>query len=290
MTKKANEQVKDADLAQGTGEAIKAAPMVDSPTMLNFEEEIGDSVESKLRVKPCPEFDNLIQVILSKVEFDWKQAKELDENGVQSTYEYAGLKLPNLHLEFTQVPSVSSPKERFLDLYFSPYANRKNDGTAIDPDSIIKHYRWEYEKLRHIANAFVKNANYQAIPIPAFNYAAEPNVRVKQLGDYYAAWAALLTGKKEGAFASQINWMKVVADSRKGTYFTVPDYVNEGFIERVVEGKAPSIEVKVNDVIVLKAAKSEKGADKKAGVPAKTDAPQVSEEVNDILSKYTTKK
>ena len=271
MATKAKEEVKKLDL---------------TADVLDFSI-IGEAVETKLKFKPRDKFNKLTQGYLVGVELTTNLAPEVDsKTGLPSAWEYKGLNIPNLHLTFRQQSTTEDPADRWLDVNISPYTNSKNDGTAQERSTIGNHYTFEYKKLMHVSNAFKANSNYEASEIPNPSPFLEPVARIANLTAYYQAWAKRLAGKDGKAFPTQLNWIKVVADSLNGTRLTLPDYVGEGFIEKVTEGKAATIELKPNESVELKA--STKGK-KSAGAGSSNMSEDVPDDIAAIVAKYATK-
>jgi hypothetical protein len=221
--------------------------------VLNFTETVGTEVERRLKFKPRAKLNNLCQGYLISVELKMVEAPTVDsKSGLPSTWEYAGCTLPNLHLLFLQEPTADDPMPRYSEKVIKPYTNADKQGAMQKRTSIIQHYRFEYEVLRHIANAFKTHTNYDAtVVIPPVNPFLDPIERVADLTKYYTAWFTLLNGKGGKGFANQLNWIKVVADSLTGAYLAIPDFVGEGFIEKVVDGRNATIELKPNETVIL---------------------------------------
>lgn len=269
MAKKANEQVKKLDV---------------TADVLDFSI-IGEVVESRLKFKPRAVFNGLTQGYFLGAELTFNKAPETDANtGLPSQWEYRGLDIPNLKLTFKQAPASDDPYERWLELTISPFTNTKNDGTPIEKSSIGNHYTYEYKRLMHISNAFKTNANYEASPIPNPSPFLPPVERIANLTEYYTAWAKRLNGKDGKGFPTQLCWIKVVADSQNQTRLTLPDYVGEGFIEKVVEGRKPTIEIKPNETIELKA--STKKGSKTSGGAASQASEEIPQDIMDVVNKY----
>ena len=77
--------------------------------------------------------------------------------------------------------------------------------------------------------------------------------------------------------------IKLVASS-SGTYLTLPSFVREGFIEKFVNGRKPSIELKPGETVALvKADKKAKGDGAAAEGPAANGAAPINSEVEEML-------
>lgn len=248
---------------------------------------IGEVVETRLKFKPRAKFNNLTQGYFVGAELSLNLAPETDaKTGLPSQWEYRGLMIPNLKLTFRQQPTPEDPSDRWLEFVISPFTNTKNDGTAQDKSAIGNHYTFEYKKLMHISNAFKSNANYEASPIPNPSPYLAPAERIANLTEYYQAWVKRLNGKDGKGFPTQLCWIKVVADSLKQTRLVLPDYVGEGFIEKVIEGKQPTIELKPNETVELKASSKGSKSSASSGAPSSEDVP---EDIAAIVAKYYQK-
>lgn len=247
---------------------------------------IGEVVETRLKFKPRARFNNLTQGIFMGAELLLNLAPETDsKTGLPSQWEYRGLMIPNLKLTFKQQPTTEDPVDRWLEVIITPFTNVKNDGTAQERASIGNHYTYEYKRLMHISNAFKTNANYEASPIPNPSPFLEPAARIENLTEYYKAWAKRLNGKDGKGFPGQLCWIKVVADSQHQTRLVLPDYVGEGFIEKVVEGKQAAIELKPNETIVLKDSSKNKSGAKSNNAMSGTD--ETPADIAEMIAKYT---
>lgn len=228
-----------------------------NPDVLNFGLTLGDKVERKHGFKPRKELGDLCQGFLIGAVVEHHTAPEIvEKTGLASTWEYAGLDIPNLVVSFRQAPTKEDPTERVYDHRFQPFTLVKKDGTKADRKAIIDFYTEEYTKLRHIANAFKTNANFTEVAIPEFNpFLEDPIARLAQMTAWYTAWETMLKGKDGKGFPSQLNTIKMVA-SREGNYLAFPGFTAQGFIEKVVAGVKPSIELKPSETTVLVAKKS----------------------------------
>lgn len=261
-----------------------------NPDVLDFGTSMGTNVERKLKFKPRTEYGGLCKGRLISATIDMLKTDANDKNGLPSAWEYAGLELPTLHLTFIQEPVTTDPAERVYDHYFSPFTNVKKTGEALKRSEIQSHYTEEYKQLRHIANAFSSHANFDnKLAVPPINpFIINPIERLENIKQYYEYWVTLFSGKDGKGFIGQLNWIKLVA-SPEGTYLKFPGFVNEGFIEKVVDGRTPSIELKPSETIELvKKERKGKGAagGGNADGSAKTEEAPVSEEVQALLNKY----
>lgn len=256
-----------------------------NPDVMNFGATIGENVERKLKFKPRKELNDLCQgVLLGAIVEVHTAPTVVEKTGLASTWEYAGLDIPNLVLSFQQTPTKDDPADRFYDHRFQPFTLVKKDGEKADRKAITDFYTEEYIKLRHIANGLKTNANYVNPEIPAFNpFLEDPIERLASMTAYYKAWETCFKGKDGKGFSAQQNYIKLVA-SREGTYLAFPGFTGEGFFEKAVQGKKPTIELKPSETTVL-VAKGTKAAATKAGASA-GDNDELSPELQAAIGQY----
>ena len=264
-----------------------AKGQVANPNLFNFEETIGDSVESKLKFKPRPELDYLCKGYLVKVELLVNEAPTVGEDGLASTWEYAGYKVPTLHLQFVQEPTKEDNNERFYDHYVRVFTNTKKNNEEVEPKKIVEHYQNAYGILRHIANAFKTHKNYNPeAKITAVDF-LNTNIkeRLESITAYFESWVNLFNGTDGTGFAKQPLIIKLVASST-GTYLTLPGFVREGFIEKFVDGRKPTVELKPGESVTLVRADKKKAAADGTAAPEASGAAPINKEVEDMLNKY----
>lgn len=275
--------INNDDLASGVEEEVEE--------LLDLEGMIGTEVESYKKFKPRAEFNELCLGNLIDVEVKMVSIPSVKADGLPSDYEYAGYTIPKLVLSFKQEPTTDDPADRRYVEYLSPIAHRKNDGTEVEKKTIIEFYQTEFKFLRHIANAFVGLANYNAVKIPGVNInTGILQKRIDSITQYYNAWAELFKGKDSKGFSNVRIWIKLIA-SPEGNRLILPRYVAEGFIERWIQGRKPSIELRVSETTTLtRKAKGEKSNSKTSSKttegPAASNTPGYSSEVDDILKNY----
>jgi hypothetical protein len=234
---------------------------VNNPDFLDFGATIGENVEKRHKFKPRPELGNLCQGTLQSVTVEMIETKSTDKNDMPSTWEYAGLKLPNLILTFKQEKTPKDPADRYFEYRVQPFTVRKKDGSESKRSDIVDFYKREFEKLQHICNAYKSEKNYNDVKIPAFNPLDEdPIARLKSVAAWFEAWAARLNGKDGKGFSTLKMWIKLIA-VQDGTYLSFPGFVGEGFIEKVsTTGNMPSIELRPGETVVLVSKKDRKNA------------------------------
>ena len=82
--------------------------------------------------KKFEEFNNLCQAHLVSVEIKETETPKVDENGVASTYEYAGIPVPTIVFRYKEEPVPGDEVDRFYTDSFRIVTTRKTDGTAVD--------------------------------------------------------------------------------------------------------------------------------------------------------------
>lgn len=277
--------VTDAELLAGAA----ALELEEDEELLDLEAEIGTEVETYKKFKPRPEYGDLCLGFLIGAEVKLTEIPTIKADGLTSDYEYAGHVLPSLVLSFKEEPTKEDVADRRYYEYIKPIVHRKNDGTETDPKTIVEYYQNEYKALRHIANALVGHPNYVPIKIPGLNIKTGiVEKRLSSLKGYYEAWATLFAGKDGKGFAGTKLWIKLIASSDGGRLI-MPRYVAEGFVERWVEGRKPSIEIRINETVTL--TKKEKGTKTStgkfsSGATAASTTPSYSSDVEDILKNY----
>lgn len=261
---------------------------VKSSTMIMFEEEV---VERRLNFKPDPEINNLCLGYLDEVRVEFRESPRILEDGTENTWEYAGLKVPSLILTFKQARSNTNPKDRYYTHVFKPVTTVTKDGSAVELKTVVNILQQEYARLRHIANQYkgLKNYPVDLGSCPGIDPAASPSTRCEQYAAFFKYFQTLLTGVNADApmYKGVKLWIKLIADFSTRKFLTFPTYVGRGFVERVVEGMAPTIDFEPNETVQLA-----KGAEKKgnhetaATAPASVGDTAPSAEIQSILDKY----
>lgn len=254
-------------------------------TMLMFEEEV---VERRLAFKPDPELNNLCMGVINEIRIDTRVTPTINEDGTDNTWEYAGLEVPTLVIEFKQCKTAENPKDRYYTFTSKPVTTMTKDGMAVDPATVTNIVMQEYAKLRHIANQFKGLKEYPTnTKCPGIDIAAPAKTRIEQYKAFYEYFVDLFTGT--GAtpmYKAHRFWMKLVANYKTGKYLEFPQFVGRGFIERVVEKQNPTLEFEANETVVLNKDSKAGAREKAAGAPAPMGAESVSEDVKSILEKY----
>ena len=279
---------KNPNVAEGTVQTPEV-----NPNVLTF----GDvRVENTLKFKPRPELNNLCVGKLVKVELLESEIAQYNEAGIESTWEYAGHTIPRLELTFMQTPSNTDPRERIYKQEYKVIGSLKNDGSEIDSKTVKSLYESMYAHLKHIANAYKTKANYSEavadVNLLAIDISAPVETRIVMFKNFLQYFVNLFAGKDgKGIYTNAECWMKLVADYSSGKFLAFPTFVGEGFIELVVKGRNPGIELKASETIELTASKKgTKGSGGAASKANSTEEGAVDGDIADLVNKYNSAK
>lgn len=233
-------------------------------------------VTSDKKFKPREEFNNLCLGHLVSVEIKETVTPKIDDKGVASTYEYAGISVPTLVFKYKEEPVPGDDADRFYSDSFRIVTTRKSDGTAIDIKTFSSILMDTYRHCRHRLDAYAGCPNFKEPGFPApIDMNASIDERLKQWKAFCEFFVnAFNKGKDDKAVYKNeknediIVWIKLVAKYPENKYLAVPTFVGEGYIEKYVEGRCPSIEIKPNETIKL----SEKTDEKKSSPAAEAGA------------------
>ena len=236
------------------------------------------NVESRLGFKPEATIDNGICLgkIIS-VELKEHDVPKLDDQGVPSAWEFAGLKTTSIEITYKQINKVSTDmSERFITQRETIVSAGKKDGSAVTVDNWTNMILNQFERLQHIANVLDKGMIKplsKKIGAVDLKYDDSAEIRISKMKKLYEHFYTQITGLPvkvaEGAeagvprFTNVPLWIKVIAESTKGTYYVIPNYVGKGFLEVVKTGLPTYLELAASETIELsKSTKQEKGAAK----------------------------
>jgi len=218
-------------------------------------------VTNKLKFKPDHEFNNLCLGKLLNVEVTKNKHEKFDEKGKESTWEYAGMMIPNLVFSFKQVHREESfdKAERFYDHREGIITQTKRNGEPIEMKKVMEMYEAMWDRIKHIHDAFQSSPNYKPFgDIPEIDEKADAATRLEQITKFFDFVAASFNkGKNDKPIYVDTNdqpiilWMKLLPEYKEGKYLTFPTFVGEGFIERYVNGVKPTIEVKPHESVEL---------------------------------------
>lgn len=246
-------------------------------------------VTNKLKFKPIPEFNNLCLGHLEDVRVEVNEVPKVNDKGQESTWEYAGLNIPQLVFEFKNDPyKEEKVVERFYFHRERIIGSLTKNGDQIDSKILESLYGSMWDRIKHIHDAYSSMPNYKPFEddIPEIDETAPSETRVQQFTKFFNFVAAAFNKgkddktpiyKKNGANITMN--MKLVAEYKEGKYLAFPTFVGEGFIEVHVTGVEPTIELKPNETVVL-AGKSSGSSEASTG-PDNDDLPdEVKEMIN----------
>lgn len=256
-------------------------------------------VTSDKKFKPREEFNNLCLGHLVSVEIKETVTPKIDDKGVASTYEYAGISVPTLVFKYKEETVPGDDADRFYSDSFRIVTTRKSDGTAIDMKTFSSILMDTYRHCRHRLDVYKDCANFKEPGFPApIDMNASIDDRISQWKKFCEFFVnAFNKGNEDKPVYKNdkgediIVWIKLVAKYPENKYLAVPTFVGEGYVERYVEGKRPSIEIKPNETIKL----SEKSEEKQHSPAAEAGATlgygdgsksMTAEAVNALQAKY----
>lgn len=243
--------------------------------VINFGEVV---VTQDKKFKPREEFNNLCQAHLVSVEIKETETPKVDENGVASTYEYAGIPVPTIVFRYKEEPVPDDEVDRFYTDSFRIVTTRKTDGTAVDVKTFTSLITEAYRNCRHRLDAYIGCPNFVEPGFPQpIDMNADINGRIAQWKAFCEFFVKAFNVGKEGkpVFLDEkgepiVVWMKLLAHYGDRKYLCTPGFVGQGYVERVINGKKPSIEILPSETVELSkdADKDEKpaGAAAEAGV------------------------
>jgi len=209
--------------------------------------DVTQSVTSRLGFEPLEVYNNMCLGYLTKV------AVETLESKADGKWEFAGLTLPRIVLEFHQLKDVHNNKDRFLVHSELPLTVTKANGEERTTENIEKSYIELWRRLKHIHDAYATSPNYKPMDIePEFNPDLPAEDRIKEFEVFFkAVEQAFMVGAdgKTPIFepygtSKELNLvtMKLVASGQKGNYLAFPTFVGKGFIEKTVRGNGGKID------------------------------------------------
>lgn len=223
-------------------------------------------VVSDLGFQPEEKVKGLCRGRLVKVEVLLNKVEKVKEDGSESTWEYAGYEIPSLMFTFHQEKNNPAERQRVLRHVERVITFKDASGAVIDINKLVPIFENMNNRIVHIHNSFASDPNYAELPDLDFDEKGDSAKRVASWKKFFGAIAdAFEKGKNNKPVyvdAKSIAlplYLKVLADYETGSYYTLPNYVGKGFIERN-KGQAPSIEIGPGEVDKLKlVAKKKKG-------------------------------
>lgn len=216
----------------------------------------GDKVVTQdLTVKPDPEIGNLIKGYLKSVTVEETVVPKVNETtGQESTWEYAGYKVPYLRFTFVQQKKKDDTRDRYLKYNESVFTFVNKEGSPVDMSTIEKLFETMNDRIVHIHQAFKDDVNYKELPDLEFNEKGDAKTRLESFKAFYTAVAdAFNKGANDKPIYADANnnllpvFIKVLPDYQSKKFYTLPSFVGKGFIERARGGK-PMIELSATEL------------------------------------------
>ena len=214
------------------------------------------------------------------------------EDGTPSTYEYKGLKTPQLVLEFEQVNS--DPKDdtkRYYTHKEGVIASIDKNGVPVSTKTFNDILIAMFNRLQHITNA-LDNANIAPLSSKIGELSIDPKdsaeVKATKFKKMFTHFATQIVGKeaiKDSSKPARYNgvnfFIKLVADYASSKFLAFPNFVGQGFIEVCLKGKGCTLQLGFNETIELVKAKGKaKGTETK---DLNSNAAPAVESTDDVL-------
>ena len=246
-----------------------------SENILKFNLE--EQIVKNLGFEPNPDTYNLVLCGIESVTKVIVEVPTEKKDGTPSTNEYAGKKIPRLEIIFKTYPAKNSNiRERVLRVTEDMPYTMMNDGNAIEMSKITKSVTDKYMRLKHILDTYSTIPNFVPIKsLPDINMEASIDKRIDAFDKFFTIFAdAFNSGKnKKAVYRPETGnpypiWLKVLPDYSTKAWFTIPSFVDTGFIELAKINSVtkqyytPNIRIKPNESLVLSPKKKgEKGDD-----------------------------
>lgn len=269
-----------------------------SENVLNFNVE--DKVVRDLPFEPNPDTYNLVICGIDSVTKKELEVALVNKDGVASSSEYAGKKVPVFEIVFKTYPSAKTNlRERVLRVTDSVPYTIKKDGSAIDVADVNKNITNMFQRIKHLYDAYVSIPNYKKIEkLPSIDMDASIDKRIASFDKFFSAFEAAFNKGKDDkpVYRPAVGipyqgYLKVLPEYSTKKWFTIPSFVNTGFFELVKIDSitkvpfSPNIKVGINESLELRAEKKGKADG------AVNDSPDTaSDDIQDILAKAGVKK
>ena len=255
-----------------------------------------EKIVKDLGFEPNPETHNLVICGLDSVQKIMVEVPVETKDGVPSTNEYAGKKVPKLEFIFKTYPAKNTNvRERVLKVIEDVPYTVKNDGTPLKTEDITKAITDKFMRIKHIFDTYAKKANFKPITkLNDIDLESGVDKRIASFDKFFTTFAdAFNKGTNDKPiYRPEVGnpylvWLKVLPDFRTKAWFTIPSFVDTGFIELVEVNPVsktfftPNLRIKPNESLVL--APTKKGEKNNAG----NDAPDTggNSAVDDLLAK-----
>lgn len=246
-------------------------------------------VTQDLGFKPQEELDFLTKGHLVSVKVVEKKVEKKKDDGSDNLWEYAGFTVPHLQFTFIQAKKDKNERNRVLNHVENVITFKSNEGVAIDMSVIESLFEQMNDRVVHIHDAFKDEGNYAPMPDFEFSQGATIKERLeafKVLFENIAqAFNVGLNDKplyidKDGKPVPL--YIKILPEYKRGTYYTLPTYVNKGFIERC-HGSKPFIELTATEKANIELRSSKGGA-----VAGKEGSVVQQDEIDDEIAKLVS--
>lgn len=223
--------------------------------------QLDTNVESRLGLHLDREIDGgLARVIISEITLTDVKRPTVDSKGVAVQNEFAGLTVPELRIPFIQ---VKDGVERFIDMVVTPVSKTNNNGIENEPEKYTAMIQNTFAKMQHVLNVFNKGGLPNAIGAKLdvkFDPNAPTEAKIASYKKLFKYFFDELTGSdsENPRYKGAGFYLKALPHNSRKSFYVVPDYVQKGFLEVIVEGKPRVLELGANESIELQADKSEK--------------------------------
>lgn len=206
------------------------------------------------------------------------------KDGTESAYEYAGLTVPSLKLEFENLQDKHDNVERHFTYMESVIVNRKNDGAPVEDEDLNSLYSSMWKRIKHVCDVvtngkFSSNMEVRTATQNLLNLAGQaeaPKMAEAFKGFFTAIVNCVTAGNNGKTFTKDEKGkfkffnMKLLPNHPSRQWYTFPSSkfgIGDGFIELAqfdAQGNwlnVHGIEIKVNESLELAAANAKGGKD-----------------------------
>lgn len=260
---------------------VESAQSNDS--FMSFDDE---NVESKLGFILPKETGYIPRGTIDSVSFKMREIPTHDKDGKESTWELAGLTIPVLSITFKQEITATQTHHRYCTKEFSIPTFKKKDGSMVAMSKRMNLVKGIFGHLQHICNQLKKLEGYpkDAPKAPGIDLNCPNHERVEQFTKFFNHFYSLLTTKKDDKYIweNKLFWIKLLPDYDSKKFYTIPSFVNRGWLELAMPNVAPALCIEPGDDIELTAEK--KGnTEKSVEAGNAVDTPDVDPEIANYL-------
>ena len=251
-----------------------------SENILKFNVE--ESVVKNLGFEPNKDTYNLVLCGIESVSKVITDVPTVKKDGTPSTNEYAGKKVSRIEIIFKTYPKAgTNVRERVLKVVEDIPYTLTNDGTTIEMSKVLKNVSDKYMRLKHILDTYSTIPNFVPIKkLPDIDMEASIDKRIDMFDKFFTVFDKAFNEGKNGkpVYKPETGnpysiWLKVLPDYSTKAWFTIPSFVDTGFIELAKINSItkqyfePNIRIKPNESLVL--------SPKKKGEAGGNDNPDV---------------